>query len=541
MSKQTTTKGFATLTVAGVLNKFLALAYVPIQTAIVGDIGNGVIAQGYKIYVFIYALSTAGIPVAISKLISEQESLGNYKGAKKILKVSSVFILSISIFLGLFMAFSSKFLSSMLGQEDARLMLIVLSPALLFTAISSVFRGYFQGKLNMIPTAISQVLEQLLNSILTIVFIAMFIKYGIDKAAAGYSLATTIAAIGAASFLVFLYIRNRKKEKELINSQENSKDISYKSIIKRIMTYVLPAILGIVAINANDLIDLMLVKRMMAGGFTNENATTLYGIFTAKYQRIINLPLSIGASLATAMVPAISAADAVKDYFQLKRKSTEGFKVIGIMMIPAAVGLSILARPVISLVFFDMNPGGEDIMRAGSWVVIFMSFVYVEAGILNGINKPHIQPINLLIGMGIKFLCVYFLASIPAINVKASIIGTISGFFIAILLNYYFVRKYAEIKINFIKLLYKPVISSLFMGVIVYFSFDLLNNTLKTLINQDILRNDVSLIITVIVGVISYLFMMSITKGINSNDILKLPMGRKINRFMIKFKFLKES
>ncbi|MEN8907164.1 MAG: polysaccharide biosynthesis protein, partial [Clostridiales bacterium] len=489
------------------------------------------------IYIFIYLLSTAGIPVAISKLISEQEAVGNHRGSKKILKVSAVFIITISCFLAIFLALTSTYITKMLKQPDAYLMLIVLSPALLFTAISSVLRGYFQGKLNMIPTAISQVLEQLLNSILTVVFVALFIKYGVDKAAAGSSLATTISAIGAASFLLYIFLREKREEKNNVENQSDNQ-LRYIHIIKRILTYVFPAILGLVALNTNELIDLALVPRMIEGGISQVKATELYGVFTTQYQRILNLPLIIGASLSMVITPAISSAEAVKDFGLLKRKVVEGFKVSGITMIPAAIGLAVLSKPIIVFVFFNTAGKGSDLMTRGSWLVIFMTFVYVQSGVLNGINKPHIPPINLLIGMGIKVVIVYFLTVFPSINVKSAIIGSIVGFSFAFIRNHYYIKKYTNISVNYLSLLYKPVISSIIMGIVAYLSYNGLYMLFDDIISQKIVLNDICLIISIIVSALVYVFILSKIKGIDSNDVLKLPLGRKLNTYMKKFKFI---
>ena len=174
--KQSTTKGFAILSLAGIINKFLAIAYVSIQTMIVGNYGNGIISAGYKIYTLIYALSNAGIPVAISKLISERSAMEDYKGTKKILKVAGLILVSLGIFFCSVMLLGAGWISKQISQPDAKIMLLALAPTLLFTSISAIFRGYFQGRQNMTPTALSQIIEQALNSILTIVFVALLIN-----------------------------------------------------------------------------------------------------------------------------------------------------------------------------------------------------------------------------------------------------------------------------------------------------------------------------------------------------------------------------
>jgi len=328
MDKQTTTNGFAILSLASVINKFLALAYLPIQTMIVGNYGNGIISAGYKIYILIFALSNAGVPVAVSKLISERTALGDFKGAQKIFRIAALILIILGVFFGSIMALGAGWISKQIEQPNATLMLLALSPALLFTSISSVLRGYFQGRQNMIPSAISQVIEGALNSVLTIVFAALLIKYGIEKAAAGTTIGTSLGALGAALFLVFLYKKSKSKRiDEMRSSNYNGTRITNKEVIKQILSYCLPAVLGMIAINASEIIDLKYgVSRMIEGGISNIHATELYGILTNQYQRVLNLPLAITATLPAVLIPAISSAKASGDKSLLYRKISESLK-----------------------------------------------------------------------------------------------------------------------------------------------------------------------------------------------------------------------
>jgi stage V sporulation protein B len=209
--KQTTSKGFFILSFAGIINKILALIYVPIQLHIVGNYGNGIIGAGYKIYIFIYCLSNAGIPAAISKMVSEQIALGKFTNCQKILKTAGSILLIFGIVSSLFLALGAHWISQKIYQPDAYFMIVALSPTFLFTSIASTLKGYFQGRSNMIPTGIAQIIEQALNSLLTIIFVALFIKYGVEMAAMGSTIGTSFGALGSASFLLIVYFKNRRK------------------------------------------------------------------------------------------------------------------------------------------------------------------------------------------------------------------------------------------------------------------------------------------------------------------------------------------
>jgi stage V sporulation protein B len=541
--KQTTTKGFAILSLAGVINKFLALAYLPIQTMIVGNYGNGIINAGYKIYILIYALSNAGVPVAISKLVSERTALGDFRGAQKIVRIAGLILIILGVLFGSVMALGAGWIAKQFAQQPkATLMLLALSPALLFASISSVFRGYFQGRQNMIPSAISQVIEGALNSVLTIVFAALLIKYGIEKAAAGTTVGTSLGALGAALFLAFIYKKSKSKRiEEITKSSYRGSPIFNKEIIKQILSYCLPAVLGMIAINASELIDLKYgVSRMIEGGISNIHATELYGILTTQYQRLLNLPLAITATLPAVLIPAISSAKAAKDKLLLYRKISESFKVILIITIPTSVGLSILAKPIITLVFFSTKLNqGSDLMQIGSWVMVIMAIIYVQTATLIGAGKAYIPPVNILIGMIFKLITNYFLIAIPEINVKGAVIGSTLGFLITCVLNQLAIRRNTGISVKYIAISYRPFIASLIMGVVAYTIYFSSDKFLFILIRNSLLRNDISVLLSVLAGASIYFAILLHTNAIESNDIIKLPWGNQINSFLKKRNILK--
>jgi len=535
--RQSTSKGFVILSAAGIINKVLALVYIPIQTHIIGNYGNGIVNAGYTIYTFMFFLSNAGIPAAISKLVSEQLTLGNYKNAQKIFKVSGVILLSFGTLAFAVLALGAHFFSNEISMPDAYLMLIALSPTMLFTSAASAFRGYFQGRQNMVPTAISQILEQALNTVLTVVFAALLIKYGIPAAAAGTTIGTSIGALGAAVFLFFTYIKSRNGiyKESLIHSRD-SYILSVKSILKKMSLFSMPAILSIVAIYSYTLIDLKLgIGRLLAGGMDQHSATVLYGIFSTQYQRLLNIPLALTAALPIALIPAISAASVSKDNEILNRKINESFKVVFNILLPSAMGLAVLAKPIITLIFVSQKYNqGSDLMMLGAWTIILSAIINIEAGILIGIERPYIAPINMAISIVVKLVLNYFLIAIPQINMKGAIIGTFIGLLLASVLNYIMIKRYVKIEINFKKLISKPLLSSLTMAAAAYGIYMLINYTLNKLaatgiIISYIVKNDVATILAIAAGALVYLILLLKLKAVSTADIKKLPFGGRIN------------
>lgn len=207
MKVQSVSRGFSVLAFAGITVKILSLLYIPFLLAIISDEGYGIYSAAYMVYVLIYAISNAGIPVAISKSVSELVAVGNYKDAIRSFKIARSFLLIIGIIMSIVMFLFASSLSKAIHFEKAYLAIVALSPTLLFTSVASSYRGYFQGRGNMTPTAISQIIEQVVNTIFTLVFAALLMRFGLVWACAGGTIGTSLGALFSAVFLVMYHKR----------------------------------------------------------------------------------------------------------------------------------------------------------------------------------------------------------------------------------------------------------------------------------------------------------------------------------------------
>ena len=546
--QQSTTKGFAILGMTSVICKFLALVYVPLQTMIIGNYGNGIVNTGYKIYIFIFSLTNAGLPIVISKLVSEQDAVGNYKGSQKILRCAFLVLISLGVLFAIVLAVFSKQIAQEVSQPDAALMLLALAPTFIFTSISCALRGFFQGKQNMVPTAVSQIIEQVLNSILTVVFAWMLIKYGVKYAAAGTTIGTSVGALGAALFLVYIFYQTKgQRRRESRLSRYSGPELSNSAIFKVILLYSLPAILNTVATSANDLIDLSLgVSRMMSSGISHLKATQIFGVYSTQYQRLFMLAIALSAALVTAIIPAISSAKALNDFKMLKRKIVDSYKAIFIVTLPCVAGLTFLAKPIITFVFFSNKLNqGDNFMIAGMWTALFFVIMSIQTAILIGLGKPYIAPFTLIIGMVFKTIINYFLVAIPSINMTGAIIGTAVGWLIACILNEYAINRNLPSKIRYMRLIIIPTIVSVIMGVFALLSYNIIKFMFGLVIHSKttaaaLIVNDTGVLFAVAVAAFIYLSLMIKSGGINSYDILRLPMGNRLIKLISKIPFLKK-
>lgn len=541
--QQSTTKSFAVLGTASILVKILGLIYIPFQRHILGDYGDGVVAGGYTIFTLLFSVSNAGLPNSISKLVSEQTARGNHRAASKILKCSYVLLFILGAATSVFMLLGARFLANdCLHQPKAYWMMVFLSPTLLFTSVSCALRGYFQGRQRMVPVAVSQVLEQLLNSVFTVVFAALLIKYGVEFGAAGTTVGTPVGAMGAAMFLaiIFFGIWGTKRKKEAAHSSSVYPEPGAGEIYRTLIRYSLPAIISSVAANASNLIDANQIQpRLIAAGLSSGAATSLYGVYSYQYQRLFTVAIAFSTALVTSIIPAVSSASAVGDFKLMKHRINDGYKALYLVTIPSIAGLTFLANPILSFIFFSVKTGGSDLVVFGTWTGILMVIQFVQSGVLIALGRPVISSSNLIAGMIVKFILNYFLIAIPGINIKGAIISTAVGWVIAIVLNQYAIKNAVNIKTYYFRMAVKPFVASVVMGGFCYGLFTALDKILVLLVHVHLVANDIAVSLTVIAGIVVYFTVMVVIGGVTRQDISRLPMGGRILTLLLHFPLLR--
>ena len=540
--QQTTTKGFAILGITNVLCKVLAIIYIPLQTLILTNVGNGIVSSGMLIYTFIYSLTNAGFNNSISKLVAEQNALGNYQGSLKILKNAFIVLMSLGVFFAIILAVFAHQIADAFSNKDAYLMLIMLSPTFIFTSVSCALRGYFQGRRNMMPTAVSQIIEQLFNSVLTVVFAWLLVRYGLKYGAAGTTVGTSVGALGGALFLIYIFRSTSKQRKyEITKEKYKGEQLTDRAIFKEIAKYSLPALLSSLAFSSSSIIDgLTSVGRLLVAGFhlnTENGANALWGIYSNQYLRLFTLAVAFVTAIATAITPAISAAHATNDTKMLRSKIRDCYKAIFFITIPSIAGLTFLAHPILTLVFLRNNQGSGLIML-GTWTAIFLVIMNVQMAILIGLGKPLIAPINLVLGMFIKFVLNYALIAVPSINIYGAIFGTLIGWIIACLLNQYAINNCLKKRVPYMHLLILPSIVSIVMGICALLIYNGADAFMHIFISSTIFANDLSVIFAIAGAICIYGVLMIKLHGINAHDILRLPMGRRLYRIIGKIPFL---
>lgn len=530
--KETFMQGVVTIMFSQILIKVLGLIYTLYLTNRegFGDAGNAIYASGYQIYALLLTISSIGVPNAISKLVAERLALGDSRGANRIFKVALATFGAIGAVGTMLLFFGAHTLAyDFIQIPEAELTLIALSPAIFFVSISSVLRGYFNGRRTLKTTARAQTLEQVFKTVLTIVIVeivAHITSTSTEMMAAGANVATTIATFSSFIYL-FMYYRVRRKEiGNEIASSVNYKYESVKTIVKKILKVSVPLTLSSIMTSFNKNIDSFTVKRILSTYMASDVATRLYGQLSGKVDTLTNLPLAINIAFATALVPAISAANAKKDKETATKRTSFSLLTSMLIGLPCVVGMIVFAQPILNLLYPNANEGAL-LLQLISVSVIFSILDQTINGALQGFGKVIVPAVALGIGVIVKLILNLILLPIPELNVYGAAIGSIACHMVAFLIVFNVLKRNVKLNLPFKKSILKPALATGIMAVCSYTMFLIVNS---------IIPGNGATIIAMLFAVIIYVLSVVVLKIYNKEDIYMLPKGEKIYKFLEKIK-----
>lgn len=522
-----------------VIIKILGLIYrlVIVNIDGFGDVGNGYYSTGYNLYALLLTLSSIGIPSVISKLVSERLAIEDKVGAQRVFRIAMIFFVSIGTALSIMLFFGAEAIANNIYKApNVKYVLKVLAPAIAFVSASSVLRGYFAGQNNMKPTSISQTLEQFFNCVLSITFVYMAIgKESYIMAAAG-NLSTTLSVLIAFFYFVGYYKKNRIKPEEGQVSKEASK--TNRQILKIILSVSLPITLGSIISVVNPVLDNVTVtnyiKKAYSQTITSEEQLENKGIelvgMLSKADTLINLPIAVNLAFSTALVPAISASMAKKDYNLARKRAAFSLFASIIIIVPCAIGYITLAGPIFKMLYPTASDGAG-ILKILSISMVFIALSQTINGSLYGINKVRIPVIALAVGVAVKFILNIILISNPKINIYGAAISSVVCQVIAFAISFVNLNKGLKLKISLKDNVYKPLIAGLIMGIGVFLSNILL---LKKF------GNSISCLLSIATGIVIYTISIFAIKVLKKEDIFMIPFGTKLYKILVKLKVYKE-
>ena len=483
-------KGTLILTIAGFVVKAIGSINWILLSRILGGEGIGIYQMAFPIYLLLLQVSSAGVPIAISILTAERLALNDYTGAKRVFNISFTMLTITGLIASLAMFFGADWLisSGIIQESRAYYSLIALAPAIFFVTWISCFRGYIQGYEMMTPTAMSQIVEQILRVVVMLGAAAILLPYGLPEAAGGASLGAGIGAFGA--FLVLLYYYYKLPKAPTTGESFEGERESTKEVLSRLIWLALPISLASIMLPLTANLDLIIVpRRLLVAGFSLNEATELFGYLTGMAVPLINLATIITAALATK-----------RDHEGIYDRTAGAMRLSFMGTVPFTVMLYVLAAPTVTLIY--NAPKAEMATQIVAFAIFFLGIHQVTTGILQGLGKP------------IKVILNWNLTAIPELGIGGAAWATVADIGFAALLNLIYIKKYTGYFLD-VSILWKNVVSAGIMGVLIYMSYQALSTTLPMWAN---------FLLTGIEGLVLYVIIMVLLKGLDKNDGASMPL-----------------
>ena len=526
-------KGAAVLAVAGILVKVMGVFFRVPLTNWVGAEGMSYYSSVYPFYTFFLLLSLAGIPVAISRMISERTAVKNYGGAHRVFNVSIWLLGGIGFVSFLIMHFGAGFIENVvLNNPGTKYAIQAIAPSLFLVPVMAAYRGYFQGRQNMNPTAVSQLLEQFFRVAVGLLLGHMLLNAGYDKFAAGAIFGCTAGAGAGLAIAVVIYLLNRKViRSQIIRNRSHQELEPWQKIVKEILIIAIPITIGACIFPLINAIDSMMVmRRLQAVGFTLDESRVLFGKLGGYCASLVGMPQVLIQAIVMSLVPAIAAGFKLKNWDDVRENSQFAMRATMIIGFPCAVGMMVLALPIL-LLLYPMQ--AEEVSETAvvfaimAFSTIPMSPMVTLTGVLQGIDKQMLPVKNLAIGAVAKIILTFILVGIKPINVNGASIGTIVCYIVAAYLNLRDVKKTANVEFDIKSTYIKPLISSAVMGVSAIVVYKVLMLIIK--------RNAICCLLAIGFAVLVYGVMILVTGTITLEEIERLPKGTKLVSLIKKF------
>ena len=591
--KQSLLNGAIILVISTLVVKVIGLCFKMPLGSMLGLVGYGYFTSVYAIYTPIYSISMAGLPIAVSRMVAEDVALNHYREARMTLKTARKIFLLVGTAGTLLMVIISIPYAAFISDIRNLPAMIAVAPSIFFCCYVSAYRGYYEGLRNMIPTAISQVIEALGKLVIGLVFAKLIMSYGESAynsaVAAGSATATVFGkevsslneafsvtypwaaagailgvTLGSLLSLIYLGIRHRAKgdgitRLELVNSP---KPPANHAIAKNMITIAVPILLSSLVLNATNLIDAVTIQNRLlhaiesgqdtiynlykqcidadvASGTLNLSDSKgfmsyLYGAYNTAVD-FKNLVPMITVSLGVSALPALAEAWTMKDKAAVKSAVNTVIRVSMLIALPAGIGMGVLAEPILTLIYGRGRMAAAPMVAVFGFTTAFMSISTPLTNLLQAVGRTDIPVKTMLVSAVVKIICNFALVGIPGINFNGAVIGTVLFYVINVILNVIAVIKVTKVRIDIMSDLIKPLISAAMCGLAAWAAYGLLGNYVLKSVSHGA---DIALLAAIIIAVIVYAIAIIVFKGIVREDIESLPAGEKIAKVLEKYELL---
>ncbi len=534
-------KGAAILAITGLTARGIGAIFRIVLAAILGDEGIGLFMYAYPIYSTLLVLSTAGIPVALSKIMAEKIALYDYREALRVFKVAFLILTLSGLAITVIMMVGAELFAKMIVRDmQALYPLLAISPAIFFVTIMAALRGFFQGQQNMTPTAASQMLEQLVRVVFSIAMVLLLLPLGLEYAAAGASSGAAAGGLAGFMLLAALYKGRRRNLLSLALQQKIHNPSRVRTIISRLFRLAIPVTVGGLIIPLISLIDLAIVPRQLqAAGFDLETGRALYGQLTGMASPIVYFPNVVALALSISLVPAISEAHTLSQELLIRHRSAIAIKLTVLFSVPAACGLFLLAEPITFLLYNNVEAGYS--LAYMAWSVIPLCLYVSTTGILQGLGKPILPALNMFYGGIVKTILAWFLTAIPVLNVGGAALATVVGLTVAAAFNLLHVARNTGLRMNWREMVILPGVAVLVMAGFVVIIYNIVDNFGASHLSPGML-NGAATFLAIITGIIIYVLSLFLSGALSKEELQMMPfLGRPLSSLFERFKLFRPS
>lgn len=518
------------LAVASIMVRLIGVIYRIPMNNILGEEGNGIYSVAFNIYNTALIISSYSLPLAVSKLVSARTVKREYKNAYRIFRNAMLFAVISGLLAGLIIFFGAEGFEKLYMKPGLARPLRILAPTLFVVAVLGVLRGLFQGKGTMVPTAFSQILEQIINAIVSVAAAYFFMSEhsaAFDIAAygaAGGTLGTLSGAVMALFVLLFVFMLNRPLFKKQMKRDRSGRRESSSLQFAYLIFTIIPVILSQTVYQISTTVDDALFGNIMhQKGFDDVLITSLQGVYNSQYILLVNVPLSIATAMASSAIPSIVASMEMKNYSMVRSKITSAIKFNMVIAFPSAVGLMALAGPIMRLLFPNLvtyRDVAVNLMRYGSFAIIFFAFSTITSAILQGMNYMSLPVIHNLISLVIHTVVMVVLLNFTKLGIYVLVIGNVTFPILVCVLNWIAIKRRLGYRQEIRGTFFIPVIASAIMGAAAYGIYELVYIVIKS--------NLICTLIAVFAAIIVYAGLILVLRCFKEEEIYDLPMGRKI-------------
>lgn len=534
------------LAIASMISRVIGLVYRIPLNGILGNHGMDYYGTAFEIYNVLLIISAYSLPLAVSKLVSARLSKGQRVNAYRMFKGALILALISGGTASLILYFGAPTFTAMLKTPLSVFALKVLAPTILVVAVLGVIRGFFQGLGTMMPSAVSQIVEQIMNAIVSVA--AAFIlfgygsrigavlgnseDYGAAYGAAGGTLGTNMGALFGLLFVGFLFLAYKPIFKRQMRRDKSKKRESYSEVFHVLLWTIVPVLMSTTIYNISGIIDQGIFKNIATlQGYKAKDISNWWGIFTGKYKTITNIPISIASAMAASCVPSLTAAFSIKDKKSVKRQINSSIRFIMVIAFPCAMGIGVLASPVMQLLFNDSSELAANMLRAGAISVVFYSMSTLSNGLLQGINRMKAPVRNAAIALVIHIAFLLMLLFGFRLNIYAVIYANAFFAFVMCVLNAISIKKYSGYRQEVIKTFLIPFLSSAVMGVVIFFVYKGIFYVFP--------HNKIVTLLDIGIGAAVYFVALLLMKGIGEEELLRFPKGHLLVKIAHKMHLLR--